>query len=488
MLSELDLLLRKIVIVLDCLAVGVAFYLPYFLRDHVSYLSPGDWTELHKLPPLQESAWVLIIVVSLWILSLSYSGVYHTMREKRFVDVCWNIVEGSLLAVMVFSVGVFFFKLEIITRSFISILFLCIVAALVAEKCLILFFLRQVRRRGYNSRTLLIAGSGERARNFADIVERHPQWGFKILGFIDEAERVGMKVGKCEVIGALKDLASILDRHTVSEVVFLLPRRWLPGLNDYINICEKVGVKATVAIDLFNTAVAKPIMKSLGGIPLLTLDTTPHDLFLLLVKRLMDIFVSLVALISLIPVFSMVAVAIKLTSQGPVFFKQERCGLYGKVFTLYKFRTMVVDADKMLDMVKHLNESMGPVFHARSDPRVIPLGRILRMLSLDELPQLINVLKGDMSLIGPRPPLPAEVEKYERWQRRRLSFRPGIVCTWQVNNRFQPDFHQWMQMDLDYIDNWSLALDLKILLKICPALFRGFKHWQIHAAKEARMG
>jgi Sugar transferases involved in lipopolysaccharide synthesis len=144
---------------------------------------------------------------------------------------------------------------------------------------------------------------------------------------------------------------------------------------------------------------------------------------------------------------------------------------------------MIVDADKMLDKIRHLNESKGPVFHSRNDPRVTPAGRILRMMSLDELPQLFNVLKGDMSLIGPRPPIPDEVEKYERWQRRRLSFRPGIVCTWQVSNRFQPDFQKWMQMDLDYIDNWSLVLDLKILFKIFPALFRGLMYWHIQMEK-----
>ena len=344
------------------------------------------------------------------------------------------------------------------------------------EKSLILFFLQYIRRKGHNSRTLLIAGSGKRAKNFAHIVETNPQWGYKILGFVDEKERVGMKVGKCEVIGSIKDLAGILDKNVVSEVIFILPRKWLPILEDYIGICEKVGVKATVAIDLFNTSIAKPIIKDLRGIPLLTLDTTSYDVIHLFIKRLLDIFISLIALISTLPVFIISVIAIKLTSPGPVLYRQKRCGLYGKVFTIYKFRTMIVDADKMIEKVRHLNESKGPVFHSRNDPRVTPVGRILRMLSLDELPQLINVLKGDMSLIGPRPAIPEEVEKYERWQRRRLSFRPGIVCTWQVNNRFQPDFQQWMQMDLDYIDNWSMSLDIKILLKIFPALFRGFAH------------
>ena len=482
MIYEHDQFIRRIIIVIDCLVVGIAFCLPYVLEDHLSYFYPIVLSVQHRLPPLKECVWVLFIVVPLWITSLSFSGMYRSMREREFIDVCWNIVEGSILAVTAFSIIIFFFKLEIISRTFITVFFLCILIMLVVEKSLVLVFLQNIRRSGRNSRTLLIAGSGKRAKKFSHLVETHPQWGYKILGFLDEEERVGMKVGKSEVIGSLKDLAGILDKNMISEVVFILPRKWLPILDDSIGICEKVGVKATVAIDLFNTSVAKPIIKHLCGLPLLTLDTTAYDVVHLFIKRLMDIFISLIALISTLPVFIISAIAIKLTSQGPVFFRQKRCGLYGKVFTIYKFRTMIVDADKMIEKVRHLNESKGPVFHSRNDPRVTPVGRILRKTSFDELPQLINVLKGDMSLIGPRPPIPEEVEKYERWQRRRLSFRPGIVCTWQVNNRFQPDFQQWMQMDLDYIDNWSLSLDIKILLKVFPALFRGFAHGHIPGA------
>lgn len=483
MIYEHDQLFRRIVIAIDCLVVGIAFCLPYLLRDSLSYFAPGKLARLHRLPSLQESAWLLTIVAPLWIVSLSHAGMYRSLREKRLIDACWNIFEGSLLASIVFSVIAFFLKFEVISRTFITTFSLCILVTLVAEKCLILALLHHMRRRGYNSRTLLIAGSGKRARRFAHIIKTNPQWGFRIMGFIDEEERVGMKVGEYEVIGALKDLASILDNHAVSEVIFLLPRKWLAGLEVHIDTCEKVGVKATVAIDLFNTSVAKPKIKQLHGFPLLSLDATPYDVFHLLIKRFVDILVSLIVLVSSLPVFMMAVIAIKLTSPGPVFFRQIRCGLYGKPFTLYKFRTMIVDADKMLDKIRHLNESKGPVFHSRNDPRVTPAGRILRMMSLDELPQLFNVLKGDMSLIGPRPPIPDEVEKYERWQRRRLSFRPGIVCTWQVSNRFQPDFQKWMQMDLDYIDNWSLVLDLKILFKIFPALFRGLMYWHIQMEK-----
>ena len=230
MIYEHDQFIRRIVIVIDCLVVGIAFCLPYVLEDHLSYFYPIVLSVQHRLPPLKECVWVLFIVVPLWITSLSFSGMYRSMREREFIDVCWNIVEGSILAVTAFSIIIFFFKLEIISSTFITVFFLCILFLLVVENCFILFLLHNMRRIGYTSRTLLIAGSGKRSKDFAHIVETHPRWGFKILGFIDEEERVGMKVGKSEVIGSLKDLAGILDKNMVSEVIFILPGNGFPVL------------------------------------------------------------------------------------------------------------------------------------------------------------------------------------------------------------------------------------------------------------------
>lgn len=246
-----------------------------------------------------------------------------------------------------------------------------------------------------------------------------------------------------------------------------------PALRIIYKVCERVGVKATVAVDFFNTSIAQPIITEIHGIPLLTLDTTPHNVLYLAIKRLIDIVVSGLGLILLSPFFLVIAVIIKMTSEGPVFFKQTRCGLHGRKFTIYKFRTMVVDAEKKLEELMKFNEREGPVFKMKNDPRITPIGRFLRKTSLDELPQLINVLKGDMSLVGPRPPLPSEVEKYERWQRRRLSLKPGITCIHEVIARGDKDFERWMKLDLEYIDNWSLSLDMRILTKTFFAVIKG---------------
>jgi exopolysaccharide biosynthesis polyprenyl glycosylphosphotransferase len=216
---------------------------------------------------------------------------------------------------------------------------------------------------------------------------------------------------------------------------------------------------------------ARVVLEDLEGIPLLTFTNTPLAPFPMFLKRLADVVASGVGLAVLAVPLLLIAAAVKLTSRGPVLFKQVRCGLNGRRFTLYKFRTMHQGAEQQLDEVAHLNEVNGPAFKARTDPRVTPVGKVLRRLSLDELPQLANVLRGQMSLVGPRPPLPEEVARYERWQRRRLSMKPGITGLWQVSGRAGlDDFNRWIALDLAYIDQWSLWLDLKIMLKTIPAV------------------
>ena len=235
-------------------------------------------------------------------------------------------------------------------------------------------------------------------------------------------------------------------------------------------LCSELGIRARVAL-YFPHMKARVVLEELEGIPLLTFTNTPGAPFPLFLKWFGDIGASALGMALTMPLLPFIAIAIKLGSKGPVLYSQERCGLNGRRFTLYKFRTMYEGADRRLDEVAHLNEVEGPAFKARRDPRVTPVGRVLRRLSLDELPQLFNVLRGDMSLVGPRPPLPEEVERYERWQRRRLSMKPGLTGLWQVSGRAGlDDFSRWTALDLAYIDQWSLWLDLKILLKTIPAV------------------
>jgi len=439
----------------------------FILRD---YLDPRF---LHRFPTLSECLPLLIVVVLLWNIILKAFGVYDSMRESNFSRLCWGIFEASLVATLIFSTGAFLLELEILSRTFVMTFFGVTTSLLIIEKSVALLYLRKIRKQGFNFRAVLIVGSGPRSRGFAETIESHPEWGLKILGFIDEEEMLGRSVGSSRVIGVFDDLARILDENVVDEVIFIMPRNWLDRLEKYVRICEKVGVKATISIDFFDTAIAKPVLKELDGWPLLTFDSTPNDFFYLSLKRSLDFIGSACGLLALSPLFLLIGLIIKITAPGPVFFRQIRCGVNGRTFQILKFRTMVVDAEKKLAELQQQNELKGPAFKIRNDPRITAIGRLLRKTSLDELPQLINVLRGDMSLVGPRPPLPSEVERYERWQRRRLSMRPGITCIHEVVARNDKDFNNWMKMDLEYIDNWCFGLDLRILVRTLMAVVRG---------------
>ena len=467
MLKEQEWLIHKTAIAIDAVIVCISFVVAYMLRDNL------DLDFLQEMPPFSEYSVVMAFIIPLWIVMLRAFGVYQSMREKTLSRIFWALFEASLAATLVFSTTAFLLKLYFLSRAFILILFASTVILLGIEKWSVILLLRRMRRRGFNFREMLIVGSGKRAGRFVRSIETNPDWGIKIHGLIDEKEMLGKHVCNSRVIGTFDDLARILDEEVVDEVVFMLPRKWLDSLEEYIKICEKVGVRATVAIDFFETDIAKPIVRDMHGWPLLTFDSTPYNLSARSMKRGLDMIGAASGLILLSPFFILIALAIKITSRGPVFFKQVRCGLNGRQFNILKFRTMVVDAEKRIAELKRLNELEGPVFKIKNDPRITYVGRLLRRTSLDELPQLINIFKGDMSLVGPRPPLPSEVERYERWQRRRLSMRPGLTCIHEVKARNDSDFYHWMKLDLEYIDNWSFGLDFRIMARTFLAVIKG---------------
>src|SRR5207244_2295562 len=298
-----------------------------------------------------------------------------------------------------------------------------------------------------------------------------------LLGFVSDGHRLSNGSARYRIFGSVPELRALLERglqaEPIDEIVFAVTRKKLDEMKQIFLLCEELGIRARVAMNFFQNRLARIEVEELEGIPFLTFTTTPSNETQLAAKRLLDVGVSLLLLTLATPIIVLAAIAIKLTSPGSVLFKQERIGLNGRIFTLYKFRTMTENASQRREEVNHLNQMTGPVFKAAADPRVTTVGRILRKFSLDELPQLWNVLRGDMSLVGPRPPIPEEVRSYHRWQRRRLSMKPGLTCLWQVNGRNNVDFDRWMQMDLQYIDNWSPSLDLKILLRTIPAVLLG---------------
>ena len=368
----------------------------------------------------------------------------------------------------------FIFRIHFVSRVFVILFMAIAFSLLILEKWAVYSSRSYVRKKGFNIRYSLIVGTGPRAEKFIKNIEAHPEWGIKIIGLVDDdVSKVGKKVCGHEIIGTIDNIQHILQYQVIDEVVFIVPRMWLERIQDSIQVCETQGVRTHVAADLFNLSIARAKYNDLEGFPLLTFDTSFAMEWQLCIKRSIDLFVSLLCLIVLFPIFLIVSILIKFTSRGTIFFKQRRVGLNGRNFNLYKFRSMYKDAQNKFVDVAHLNEMKGPVFKMKDDPRITPLGKFLRKTSIDELPQLYNVLVGHMSLVGPRPPIPAEVNEYQLWHRRRLSMRPGLTCLWQISGRNKIDFDEWMRLDLKYLDNWSLWLDFEILVKTIPTVLFG---------------
>lgn len=333
-----------------------------------------------------------------------------------------------------------------------------------------------VRRQFGALRYILIVGLGERALRLAQNLEAHREHGIRIMGFLacpeDRPAPPTLQLEREYRVFPIDDLPSLIRKQVVDEVHFAVESDRLPSLEDVLISCDEEGVCTRLAADFFPHVNSQIALEKIGDTPLLTYSAVPDDEVLLLVKRVIDIVLATAGLILLSPVIALAALLIKLTSRGPVIFKQIRCGLAGRRFTCYKFRSMVMDAEHRMNEVAHLNRK-SVVTKIPNDPRLTPIGKWLRKFSIDELPQLFNVLRGDMSLVGPRPAIPSEVAQYERWQRRRLRMRPGLTCLWALNGRDKIDFEAWMRLDMNYIDNWSLALDARIILQTIPHVISG---------------
>jgi exopolysaccharide biosynthesis polyprenyl glycosylphosphotransferase len=339
---------------------------------------------------------------------------------------------------------------------------------------LITLLLEYYRSRGYNYQTVLVIGTGVIARDFVDKVLNSSRFGLKVLGFIDwERQPHLWRYRDIPCIGDLQSLPELLKNRQIDWAVFAVGRKYLSKIKKSIEVCEQMGVQIVVLADFFPLRLAKKRVDIFFDSPMVCYDTIPGQSLAIMAKSFSDRFLAAFGLILAAPVMLAAAAIVKLTSKGPIIFAQQRCGLNGRKFRLYKFRTMVDNADELKrDLVK-FNDVDGAAFKMKRDPRITPVGWLLRRASIDELPQLFNILRGDMSLVGPRPPLAEEVAKYDLWQRRKLSMKPGLTCLWQVNGRSDISFEQWMKLDLEYIDNWSLWGDAKILARTVPAVFKG---------------
>jgi exopolysaccharide biosynthesis polyprenyl glycosylphosphotransferase len=336
--------------------------------------------------------------------------------------------------------------------------------------------LRSKQKHLQYERHAVIAGTGPKAYKVADALMHAPELGTHLLGFLDYHKTGLWRYHDAPLIGHPDCLERIIIDGQVDALFIALEPEDIPKSEELFRVAERTGVDIYLMPDIYQPTLARPRLAQLDGFSTLVYRTTPENRISLICKKVVDRIGALIGVILASPIMLAAALAIKLDSPGPILFKQERSGLNGKRFPLYKFRTMCIDAEKRKADLAAQNEMSGPVFKIKADPRITHLGRFLRKYSIDELPQLFNILHGDMSLVGPRPPLPSEVTKFEGWQRRKLSVKPGLTCLWQVNGRNSIDFEDWMRLDLQYIDNWSLLLDAKILLKTVPTVLKGSGH------------
>jgi exopolysaccharide biosynthesis polyprenyl glycosylphosphotransferase len=332
-----------------------------------------------------------------------------------------------------------------------------------------------IRREFGAAHYVMVVGLGNSAQRIARLLEQSEPYGVRLAGFFaDEAAAApdSVQLNKKYVVHPISQLSDVLQGQIIDEIIFAVDSRRLAELEDVFLLCDEEGVRTHVAVDFFPHVNSDVQLERLGPAPLLTFAAAPDDEIRLMIKRVIDILLTAATLIVLMPFMAVIALLIRITSPGPIIFKQVRCGLNGRRFVCFKFRSMCAGAEKMKADLQHLNQKE-TAFKIKNDPRLTPIGRYMRKFSVDEWPQLWNVLRGEMSLVGPRPAVPEEVEKYKRWQRRRLRMRPGLTCLWAINGRDALDFETWMRLDMQYIDRWSLALDWHIILRTIPQVFLG---------------
>jgi exopolysaccharide biosynthesis polyprenyl glycosylphosphotransferase len=412
-----------------------------------------------------------------WHLIFSAQGLYHSRRIGQIKVEWWEVTKAVVLGTLLLSAVTLFFKISAIDRTFLATFFALALPATVIMRSGLRVVLGGLRQKGRNLRNAIIVGCGPRGSWIGRELKRRPDLGYLILGYIDDipAPDSPLHSGKEKLLGPLSEVEQILSTQEVDEVFMALPlRSYYEIIARIVVLSEQLGLMVRMPAQLFELQLAKSDINYLDDFAFLTLSPIQENPFGLAIKRVIDLVGSAVALIVLLPVFAVIVVAVKLDSRGPVFFVQERVGFNRKRFRTIKYRTMVTDAEEKLKYLEDKNEVRGAAFKMRNDPRVTRVGRILRKLSLDELPQFFNILKGDMSLVGPRPLPIRDVERFdEQWQKRRFSVKPGLTCLWQVNGRHEISFEHWMELDLQYIDNWSLKLDFEIMMKTIPAVLRG---------------
>jgi exopolysaccharide biosynthesis polyprenyl glycosylphosphotransferase len=431
----------------------------------------ADWLSVWR-PLLEQPLLFAVGYAAAWVGILWLHGLYRprarwSIRSEGLALARATIVLGLMTGTLLFA-----FRLPDVSRLFLLLLFPAQWLVTLATRIALRLGFEWMRLRGYNQRFVLLVGTGPRAQAFAAKLEDHRELGLRVLGFVDDEVHASFAAPR-RYLGPLDKIEELLHTEVIDEVAICLPFADWRQMNAIAHVCEEEGKIVRVPVDILDHAFGAGRFEDLDGTPVYSLVSGPDRVVALVVKRGFDIVIAGLALIMGSPILLAIAASIRLRDGAPVLFRQTRIGLHGRRFEMLKFRTMSVDAEQRLEELRQHSEINGAAFKITRDPRVTRSGRFLRRMSLDELPQLWNVLRGDMSLVGPRPALPREVDSYDLWHRRRLSMKPGITGLWQVSARRSANFDTWAQLDLSYIDRWSLWLDLKILARTVPAALEG---------------
>ncbi|MBN2165790.1 MAG: sugar transferase [Marinilabiliaceae bacterium] len=414
-----------------------------------------------------------IFILPIWFILSKSFGLGQLYRSRPYSILMFNVLALSifgsiLLGVIIYTLGFFYVSYQ-------TLIVFSVIDFIITFSGLVLLYIvmKYIRKRGLNFLRVIIYGDESAIKIINQLLERK-EWGYRIVAIIDNG---GLKehYEKDITVWAPKttDINSVLEGKTIDEFIYCVERPSMEEIESLIYSCNEVGVVFRMYSPFFNMLANRMHLHYFSTTPLLTFSNTPQEYWSMKFKQIFDVLTSLFFITILSPVFVFIALSIKITSKGPVFFKQKRVGLRGRKFWVYKFRTMVINAEALKADLHQHNEMDGPVFKITDDPRITKVGKFLRKTSLDELPQFFNVFLGNMSIVGPRPPIPEEVKDYERWQLRRLSMKPGITCIWQISpSRNDISFENWMKMDLEYIDNWSLKLDFVIILKTIRTMLR----------------
>ncbi len=455
---------------IDALLINIAFPVAYWMRYDLQLfrsVDPANNVPYSVYLPLVALLTVVLILVN------RREGAYDAYRPRSFFDECYTVLNATTTSIMLL-IAIAFARRFFYSRMIFLYAGLLIMLLLIAGRLARAVILTRLRQSGVGVDRLLIIGAGEVGRTVIRNLIAQPELGYRIVGFLDDDPVKGcVDIGPIKALGPVENLMAVIRAFAIDQVIITLPWQYHHKILRLMDECEQTGARPRVVPDLFQLSLGGVDVEAINGIPLIGIKQITLTGLNAAVKRAFDLSLAAIGMVLIAPVWLLIALAIRLDSPGPIFFRQERAGRHGKPFTCFKFRSMFIGAEAAVDQLRDKNEASGPLFKIKDDPRCTRVGRFIRRTSLDELPQLINVFRGEMSMVGPRPGLPAEVARSQEWHNKRLEVLPGITGLWQVSGRSDLSFDEMVLLDIYYAENWSLGADLRILLRTVPQVLFG---------------